>query len=235
VIWGLGLGCDGELDLLLTPVVDARWIEKALVALGRFAPFGLGWHLEAGPAREPAVCRHGETVPPDTFKDWLEPPPDLIVIGAGDDAIPLVELASVAGFRVTVVDHRAGYLAPERFPRAYAINQLRPDCAAGILPANPRVLVVIKNHALEMDKQWARHFDATDVAYIGILGPRKRNAQIREAMTSDRGDRIYGPAGLDVGGEGAEQIAVSIVAELLSVWSGRPPAHLRERDRAIHG
>ena len=95
-------------------------------------------------------------------------------------------------------------------------------------------MVVIKNHALEMDKKWAAFFDATDVFYIGILGPKKRCDKVRGQMKSGKTDRVFGPAGLDIGSEGAEQIALSIISEMLAVWGGRNASHLRQRDGSIH-
>ena len=231
VIWGLGLGCDGELDLLLTPVTKPSWIDQMLKRMSLLQPFSLVWSTTPGPAREPSMDATSDA---GHFEDPLIPPPDLIVIGGGDDAIPLVELAALAGFRVTVVDHRPGYLAAERFPRATAIKQLRPEHAAGQLPPAPNVMVVIKNHALEMDKKWAAYFSSTDVCYIGILGPKKRCALVKAGMNPTRTSHVYGPAGLDIGAEGAEQIAASIIAEILAVWSGRDARHLRERDGSIH-
>ena len=240
IIWGLGLGCDGELDLLIVPLVADKkhtWLHEAIPLLEDNDTVDLMWDLRTGTAQQPKIIRsgNGETSKGDFFIDRLEPPPELVVVGAGDDAIPLVDQAAMAGMRVTVVDHRAGYLDPKRFPLARSIKKLRPDSAAGALPVDHRTMVVIKNHALKTDKDWARFFDATAVKYIGILGPKKRGEQIREAMTSGRMERIYSPAGLDIGSEGAEQIAMSVVAEMMSVWTGRPAGHLRDRAGAIHG
>lgn len=235
-IWGLGLGCDGELDLLIVPVhPPGTWVRGILAAMNEWKPLSVAWPMDAA-HRDCAPYPITDTsIAGEVFLDHLEPPPDLVVVGAGDDAIPLVALAAESGFRVTVCDHRPGYLAPDRFARAHRIEHLRPESAAGILPAHPRTMVVIKNHALEMDRRWAAFFDRTDIAYLGLLGPQKRCAKIREQMRSDHTARIHGPAGLDLGSEGAEQIAVSIVAELLAVASGRKPIHLRERDAPIHG
>lgn len=244
VIWGLGLGCDGELDLVIVPVSSpAPWLDQALTAMKRSNTVTIAWPLTAHGDASPHLIKEERVAPmrsetndaTDIFLDHLEPPPDLVIIGAGDDAIPLVNLAAEAGFRVIVSDHRPGYLSRDRFPRACQIEHLRPESAAGILPAHARTMVVIKNHALEMDRKWGAYFDKTSVAYIGLLGPQKRCAKIRDGMTEGPAERIYGPAGLDLGSEGAEQIAVSIVAELIAVASKREPIHLREREAPIHG
>lgn len=232
VIWGLGLGCDGELDLLLVPIVPpGAWVTSVLAEMNKFETILLAWSQIPGPAMAPQIAASGKGEP---YLDVLEPPPDLVIVGAGDDAIPLVALAAESGFRVTVADHRPGYLLPERFPRAVSIVHTRPETADDKLPAKPRTMVLIKNHALEMDKTWGAYFDLTGVAYIGLLGPQKRCDKIRAGMTSGNLARVYGPAGVDVGSEGAEQIAVAIVAELIAVHAGRTPGHLRHREAPIH-
>jgi len=232
IIWGLGLGCDGELDLVVVPVLDVTWINTVLKRMESFEPFSLAWNIVDGPALAPASGPSLATA--HNFIDNLEPPPDLIIVGAGDDAIPLTELAVINGFRVTVVDHRSGYLSAERFPKAAAVLNLRPEHAKDKLPVNSRTMVVIKNHALEMDKKWAAFFDVSPAHYIGVLGPAKRCNKVREHMTSGNTGRVFGPAGLDIGAEGAEQIATSIIAEMLAVWSNRTPQHLRLREGSIH-
>jgi xanthine/CO dehydrogenase XdhC/CoxF family maturation factor len=74
----------------------------------------------------------------------------------------------------------------------------------------------------------------TAVPYIGLLGPRDRREEILKQMEPSQRTRLYGPVGLDLGGEGAEQVALSIVAEILAVRAGRAPGHLRDRPLAIH-
>lgn len=230
-IWGLGLGCDGELDLLVRPIApSATWPADVLRRMETHEAFALDWPADG----EPRLADFATDPVPGAFRDHLEPPPDLVIVGAGDDAIPLVELAIETGFRVTVTDHRPGYLPPHRFPRAVSIKQLRPDAPADALPHDARTLVVIKNHALEMDKQWAARFARTDVAYIGLLGPHARCDKIRAHMGDARMERVFGPVGLDLGAEGAEQIAVSIVAQLLSVWRQRDAVPLSQRAGSIH-
>jgi xanthine/CO dehydrogenase XdhC/CoxF family maturation factor len=198
-------------------------------------PFALEWNLIPGPPHAPSLIDQAPAIPIDgRFCETLTPPPNLIIAGAGDDSIPLAALAAEAGFRVTVVDHRSGYLMPQRFPGATLVHA-RPDTANGALPLTPRTLIVIKNHALTMDRQWAEYFAALPHAYLGLLGPKKRCAQVAENLPPHLAPTTFGPAGLDLGSEGAEQIAISIVAELLAVTADRTPTHLRHRKGSIHG
>jgi xanthine/CO dehydrogenase XdhC/CoxF family maturation factor len=168
------------------------------------------------------------------FTEVYVPPPHLIVCGASEDAIPLVGCAAAAGFRVTVVDHRSAYLAAERFPAATRLLRLRPEDDLSALPLGPRSHVVVKMHSLAHDREWVRRLLLTEVPYIGLLGPWKRKEQILDQIRPAETHRVYGPVGLDLGAEGPEQIALSIVAELLAVRSGREPRHLRSKEGAIH-
>jgi len=176
----------------------------------------------------------GEVASHLVFFETMEPPLHLLVCGAGDDAMPLVERAAEVGFRVTVVDHRQGLLAAERFPRATAIVRARPDAAELALPPGDRSLAVVMTHSYAHDRDWTRRLLAHGVRYLGMLGPRARTAEIRRTIGAESDARVFGPVGLDLGADGPRQVAVSIVAELLAVVAQRTPRHLSERSEAIH-
>ncbi|MBW7907960.1 MAG: XdhC family protein [Kiritimatiellae bacterium] len=244
-LWGLGLGCDGKLDAFLQrldPKRDAESITHVLKHLLGLEAFAMrtaldGPHsgaIHTGPptlgGASGIVANDGER----EFVDYLEPPPDLVVVGAGDDSIPLVALAAQAGFRVTVVDHRSAHLTHERFPDAQQRVQRRAEAGLAALPQHGHTYVVIKNHAIAIDKAWAALFAETPVPYIGLMGPKSRREDILESLPDAVRPRIYGPAGLDVKAEGGEQIAVSIVAEMLAVHAGREGGFLRQRSGSIH-
>ena len=168
------------------------------------------------------------------FVERFEPPSDLVVFGAGDDAQPLVTLASEAGFRVTVVDHRPASLTMQRFPSAMRLVTRRPEDGVRGLPLVPAGFAVLKMHSLVHDRGWLALLVASEVGYIGMLGPRNRSEEMLTAVGGGRSERIFGPVGLDLGADGPEQVALSVVAELLAVGAGRAPAHLRDRGVAIH-
>jgi xanthine/CO dehydrogenase XdhC/CoxF family maturation factor len=159
---------------------------------------------------------------------------NLLVCGAGDDSRPLVEFAAAIGFRVVVADHRAAHLTSERFPRARKLLLLRPDEESADLPRESRTCAVVKMHSFKRDSEWVHRLTATDVPYIGVLGPRARTERIVGDLPPRSRDRIFGPVGLDLGADGPEQVAVSILAELLAVSTGREPQHLRERQVSVH-
>ncbi len=171
------------------------------------------------------------------FFDVLIPPPQLVVLGAGDDARPLVRFAADVGFRVVVVDRRPGYLTADRFPGAAALVQSAGDELGRALPLDAECYAVVMNHNFADDQAYVRALLKTPVAYIGMLGPRQRTERILRNLgaegSPDEG-RVYGPVGLDIGTDGAEQVALAVIAEILAVRSGRRARSLRERQAAIH-
>jgi xanthine/CO dehydrogenase XdhC/CoxF family maturation factor len=172
--------------------------------------------------------------PAEVFVEILMPPPQLLLFGADDDARPICASASAVGFRVTVVDHRPAFLAAERFPGAERRVVLRPEEGVAGLPIGPRTYAVVKTHLIAHDREWARRLLAAGAAHVGLLGPRARTREIVREIGAEKDGRVFGPVGLDLGAEGAEQVALSIVAELLAASAGVEPRHLREKGATIH-
>jgi len=171
------------------------------------------------------------------FFDVLVPPPQLVVLGAGDDARPLVRFAADVGFRVVVVDRRPGYLTVERFPAAAALVKSAGDELGEALSLDAECYAVVMNHNFADDQAYLRALLKAPVAYIGMLGPRQRTERIFRNLAVERPmdeARVYGPVGLDIGTDGAEQVALAVIAEILAVRSGRRARSLRERRAAIH-
>ena len=164
----------------------------------------------------------------------LLPPPRLLICGAGDDAIPLAAFAAEVGFHVLVADHRPAPLTAERFPGARELFLRRPEDGLPEAFAGPGTFAVVKCHSAGLDGDWVKALLAADVAYVGVLGPRERTLRIVGETGAASRERIFGPVGLDLGAEGAAQVALAIVAELLAVHSGRTPQHLREKEAAVH-
>ena len=171
----------------------------------------------------------------EIFFDLLNPPPSLVILGAGADTRPLARCAADVGFRVTIVDHRPAFLSTANFPPEIRLVEARADAEIAELSFGARTYAVVKTHSLEHDTKWVGQLLATDVPYIGVLGPRARTDEILRELHHENDMRVFGPVGLDLGAEGPEQIAVSIVAELLAQVSARHPMHLRQKEAAIHG
>jgi xanthine dehydrogenase accessory factor len=176
------------------------------------------------------------------FVEALVPPPRLLVCGAGHDAIPLVRAASELGWRVEVVDDRNAFLKPQRFPGATRFVKTEPIEAAANAGVDDRTYVVVMSHNFLRDKDYLRSFLGTSVAYLGMLGPKARLERLLETLRGEGYeppagslDVVHGPAGLDLGGDGPQEVAWAITAELLALRNGRSGGSLRDRSGPIHG
>jgi len=173
----------------------------------------------------------------DVFVDIYLPPPQLVIVSAGNDARPLARIAIEAGFRVAVVDRRPGLLLADRFPAAARLIESGALELADRVSCDDNTFAVVMTHHFADDEQYLRALLATPVPYVGVLGPRQRTERLIRNLTANISfdvDRIYGPVGLDVGTDGAEQVALAIVTEMLAVRGGRRPQSLRERSVPIH-
>jgi xanthine dehydrogenase accessory factor len=260
LVWGSGTACGGRSELLLEPLdperaaAKAEWLREVAQLRGRsvvgtvirgsrlpvaagdqavFPQGGAGLSgLDELPAQLLAVveatARHQLRVRSSAavLHAWADTELDiayevrapvvrLCVCGAGPDAAPLVAQARWMGWQVTVIDDRDG---------AAAIG--RADCDAA----------VVMSHNYDRDLVQLGALVAAGVSYVGVLGPRRRALRMIEDLRVSQIDtgRLYAPAGLDIGGETAEEIALAIVAEVQAVMAGRTGGSLRERRGAIH-
>ena len=147
----------------------------------------------------------------------LQPPPRILVLGAGLDAEPVVRLSNELGWRVIVQDHRPAYLESGDFAAAELVHCVPVAEAATVIDLHQFAAAIVMSHHLASDRQYLRQLAATDIRYIGLLGPRDRRKRLLEDLggTAERLlPRLHGPAGLDIGGRGPAAIALSIVAEI---------------------
>jgi xanthine/CO dehydrogenase XdhC/CoxF family maturation factor len=175
------------------------------------------------------------------FIEVIEPPLRLLVCGAGHDAIPLVRHASLLGWKVSVVDDREAFLTEDRFPGASQFILAEPAAAAEKAGVDDRTYAVVMSHNYLRDRDYLRGFLGSTVAYIGMLGPRARLERLLDEVaadgvepTEDDRAKLYGPAGLDLGGEGPDEIAAAIVGEVLAISRRRSGGFLRDRPGTIH-
>jgi xanthine dehydrogenase accessory factor len=176
------------------------------------------------------------------FFEVLEPVARLLVCGAGHDAIPLVRLAASLGWKAVVVDDREAFLNRERFPEAADFVHVgSPEDAARLAGVDGRTNVVVMSHNYLRDRDYLRSFLGTEAAYVGMLGPRARLERLladlrEEGVHPTNGDlaKVHGPAGLDIGSEGPDQIAWAILAEAQAVRRGRSGGFLQDRAGPIH-
>ncbi len=256
-----GLGCGGVLDVLLEPVdseegqallsafedhiggkerLVVTWLPSTSTTLKRvivdgggqilFASSGLSQEevlkaqrKSSGSTRltvEGVVCEH------------LKPPQRLFVFGAGDDAKPLVTMASLLGWNVTVVDGRTHLAAADRFPERHVrVSSSREEILHEV---SDHDAAVIMTHSFEQDRDCLIALLSKRPKYLGLLGSRQRSSLLMGDAAGRLGlsieeccQVVSAPVGLDIGGEGPEDIALAIIAEAQAVCSGK--AQTREK------
>jgi xanthine/CO dehydrogenase XdhC/CoxF family maturation factor len=175
------------------------------------------------------------------FVEAILAPPALLVCGAGRDVVPVVAAASQLGWRPVVADSRDKFLNRERFPQAHGFAPGGPAALGEHLPLDGRTYVMLMSHNFLQDGDYLATLLGTEVAYLGLLGPRERADQLLKYAAEQGVDatpedlaKIHGPAGLDIGAEGAEEIAWAIMTEVLAAHRGRKGGSLRERKGSIH-
>ena len=164
----------------------------------------------------------------------------LTIFGAGHDAVPLAQQAWAMGFSVTVVDTREALLTAERFPKALLVSAHHSQWAEAVsLPDHS--FVVVMNHHIERDRESLRFALCADAAYIGVLGPRVRYQKLLSGLAAEGFvpdppmlSRVRNPVGLSLGAETPEEVAVSIVGEILALRRGFEGGFLSGTVKSLH-
>lgn len=276
-IWGLGLGCNGAVRVLLqllkaeqdfSPLnllVEAAetQVHGVLVTVfdsghadfpsgqSQFLPGASGEQpiLPSAPflfvmaARQTALQQKPriETHQLDgqyikVFYAPLQPPWQLLIFGAGADAIPLVNYAKSLGWRVTLVDHRPAHIKPERFPQADQLLHLLPEQVAAQLDFDRFDAIMLMTHNVEYDQRYLQAIVHCRAGFIGLLGPAHRKQRLLRGLGEDAAliaERVFGPVGLDIGAQTPEEIALSIVAGIQAQLNGRHGLQLGKDTVAI--
>lgn len=158
------------------------------------------------------------------FYDRLQPPNKLLVLGAGADAIPLVDCAKALGWQVTVADHRPGYIDKQRLPQADRLLHSLPQELAMQLDLQQFSAAVLMTHNLDYDQRFLQAIAASAIGYIGLLGPVPRRERLLQGLGTAAESirhRVYGPVGLDIGAETPAEIALSIMAGIQTALKSR--------------
>jgi xanthine dehydrogenase accessory factor len=170
------------------------------------------------------------------FIELLQPTVSLVIFGAGNDAIPMVQLANVLGWHVTLIDGRANYAVPARFPLAKKIIIAKPEQALAQINIDSRTIFVLMTHNYNYDMAMLKQLLPLELTCVACLGPKKRlNRMLDELreeglnITPQQLQSIYGPAGLDIGAETSDEIALSIISEMQAVLKKRNGTPLREK------
>ena len=256
-LWGLGLGCEGDMHILLLRCgPENSWQPLAHLAAARDAhrPTAIGIVVEsqhaavprgtlalpagaaaAGPAPPELAAPEVQTAlaqaPRDRHSSWLEAaagalrlfvlplslPPRILLLGAGPDAVPVVDFAARLHWQVTVADHRPAYAVAAHLPAAERGVLATPDRLGAVLDLTQFDAAVIMSHHLPSDLAYLRALADTSLGYIGLLGPAARRDKLLADLPREAPrlrPRLRAPVGLTLGGRAPESVALAIVAEL---------------------
>ena len=250
-VWGLGLGCEGAMRILLwrldtgsSLTLVRGWLsaairrEPALLEIDLSNGDGalsMGSALggDADSSSPSGVLPPGRTTLRDgSFAVAAARVPALLLCGAGPDAEPVVRMASQVGWQVTVVDHRPAYVEAARFQDAIRVATVDAADPGAVVALDGFDAAVVMSHNLVADGRYLAALAVSDIPYVGLLGPAAR----RERLYAELGPlaerlrpRLRAPVGLDLGGASPEAIALSIVAELQASLHGRSGAPFSAR------
>lgn len=162
----------------------------------------------------------------DVFIEGFPPPPTLIIVGAGHIAIALTTFAKTLNYRVVVVDARAAFATPERFPNADELIVEWPDEVLEKMDLNPSTSVAVLTHDPKFDEPTLKVILKRRLGYVGAIGSRKTSEERAERLkkhgiTDEQLRRIHGPIGLNIGAASPEEIALAIMAEIVATRHGK--------------
>jgi xanthine dehydrogenase accessory factor len=250
-----GLGCGGVVDLLLEPTdtLECRALmtilEKALhgeeATIVTWLPQGdrglvravledgdFSFASEELTERELVAARRRILYPDSAedsgngiFVEQIKAPQRLFVLGAGDDAKPLVDMAALLGWSITVADSRPQLAKPDRFPKAEQVITLNDSYP---LKVSTEDAVVLMTHSYEQDRDLLATVLPQRPRYLGLLGARHRSSLLVSEVAVKLGRTVeeccallYAPVGLDLGGDGPEAIALAVIAEVQACCMGK--------------
>lgn len=252
-----GLGCGGVVDLLIEPagtsefaaVMEAlerslRGEESTVVTFLPDAGSGKSLHrlvlavdgtvLFASDALEPKkIACACKLIPGEEYEgrfvEELRRPHRLVVLGAGEDARPLVSMAALLGWSVVVADGRTQFARADRFPEAERVDSLNGSASVvSQLSIQAQDAVVLMTHSYEQDRDLLAAVLPVAPRYLGVLGARHRTsllvseaAAITSLTVAECCARLYAPVGLDLGGDGPEAIALAVLAEAHACVHGK--------------
>lgn len=173
--------------------------------------------------------------------EYLPPAVSLVIAGAGNDVKPLVEIASVMGWEITVAEGRVSHATEKRFPSAKTVKVVGAEDFLDGIVVDEHTFVLLMTHNYRYDLTVLKNMLNRNSRYIGVLGPKsKLNRMLSDLaeenveVSEEQMQRIYGPVGLDIGAETSEEIALSIVAEIKAVLEGKKGNSLRYKQDKIH-
>jgi xanthine dehydrogenase accessory factor len=251
---GIGLGCNGIIDVLIEPAANAIGFYNSIVNIEE--PVALattfdGQKFLVHPGSDPTNAieerllslfetkqSRTETIDgTEVFLELVQPGIKLVIFGGGFDARPVVQLAKSLGWAVEVTDECVAHIAPVFFPTADKLMLCDRKFVDRDFNISPYTACVLMSHNYEYDRDVLKKLVNTSAPYIGIMGPRKRfDKMLKEGLdlNDEQLNRIHSPIGLDIGAEAPDEIAVAIVSEIQARFANRDGGFLKNRNGAIH-
>jgi len=196
---------------------------KARHAIETHKPLVEKYELSDDIAEESGLICGGQM---EVYIEPLEASPHLYLIGGGHVAYHLGQLATGAGFKIHVLDDREKFASMERFPDAFevAVENIPDWLNKADIPTNAYVVILTRGHRYDLDA--LRELATRDLRYLGLIGSRAKVARLYETLTNEglplqNTACIHAPVGLDIGAVTPQEIAVSILAELIAVKYGK--------------
>lgn len=188
---------------------------------------------------------HRDLVLEDTksncFIEFCEPCISLVIVGAGNDAMPLAKIAAVIGWDISIVDGRLTHANTQRFPNINNIQVGKPNELIDQLIIDERTAFVLMTHNYNYDLAMLECLQGKGFGYLGLLGPASKRERMFVELeqkgiifSDNEKGKIFGPTGLNLGAETAEEIAVSICSEIMSVFNNTSAIQLRDKLEPIH-
>jgi len=201
-------------------ITEAKVIEEIKQALKEGKGKLLTYHLtkEQAALDEGAICG-GEM---KVFIDILQPKEEVLIFGAGHIAVCLSKLAKTVGFKVTIIDDREEFVNQDRFPEADKIIAEETEKALTHLKITPSTYIIIVTRGHLKDEEVLGSVIRSGATYIGMIGSRKKNATVfqhleEQGISAQELKKVHAPIGVDIGAQTPEEIAVSIMAEIIQV------------------
>lgn len=217
--------------------LEAEMTWRAREAIGSRKPTLVSYDLTPDRAGEDGLVCGGRM---QVFIEPIEGTPVLCLFGAGHVAQPLARMAKACGFRVELADDRVKFANAERFPEADLIVVDEFEAAAGQMTLGPNSYAIVVTRGHKGDAEALSAALGRGLRFIGLLGSRPKVVHIFSALR-DRGvsaeelARVHAPLGLAIGAQTPEEIAVSILAEMIAVRRGVDPAGARSMKMELPG
>lgn len=172
----------------------------------------------------------------EVFLEVINPPTSLIIFGAGQDVLPVLELAKMIGWQVTVVDCRAQEKTYQRFAKADQVILTRRQIISQQISVAENTVAVVMTHNYFDDHDIIKFLLPTKISYLGVMGSKNRIAKIIKELNPPKNQlkKLYSPIGLDIGAETPAEIASAIISEIQAVLTKRNGGFLKHRSQPLH-